>query len=34
MRAFYPTHPRTDKLLAQRNWWARCMVWRLLPWGK
>ena len=22
VRAFYPYHPRTDKLIAQRNWCA------------
>lgn len=22
VRAFYPRHPRTDKLIAQRNWWG------------
>lgn len=28
VRAFWPTHPRTDKLLAQRNW---CDVVLLVP---
>ena len=22
VRAFYPYHPRTDKLIAARNWWV------------
>jgi hypothetical protein len=26
VRAFYPYHPRTDKLIAQRNWCVRALA--------